>query len=312
MADAFNTTTSHSEFVPEQWMDEVILAATDHTTNAFLANAVQLPPMAGKGRGDIYHFPIQSRVNMADISEGTALEYKQFSADEKTLTINKYKGVVAHASQLLVTQSKYNVFSPLAQQIGFNAGVNLDTDLGALYASAGETVTGTTAANITDANVREAARKLDNAKAPRSGVGGARRFLCVSPNQMDALAAISTFSHADRIQDPTAIREGMVGRIRGFDVFMGHNLTASTDGFLHCVAGVLTPGNPYMSSLVWAPGDQPAPISNVPYADVAALGLRNVFDHDLKNVGDAIGGTQIYGVTMVRTEWTVDIKVTDN
>ena len=308
MADAFNTTTSHSEFVPERWMDEVILAATDHTANAFMANAVQLPPAAGKGRGDIYHFPIQSRVNMSDITEGTALEYNQFSADEKTLTINQYKGVVAHASQLLTAQSEYNVFSPLAMQIGFNAGVNIDTSLGALHASAGETVTGTTAANITDANVREAARKLDIARCPRQG-----RWMVVSPTQMDALAAISTFSHADRIGTASGpIREGVVGRIRGFDVYMGHNPTATTDGFQHCMAGVTVPGNPYMSSLVWAPGDRPPLVSNTLSADVQALGLRTTFDYDTKNTGDAIGGSQIYGVTMVRTEWTVDIKVTDN
>ncbi len=307
MPDAYNTQTSHAEMIPELWTNQVILAATDHTANGFLSNAVALPVSAGKGKGDIYHFPIQSRVNMAAVTEGTPLEYRQFSASEKTLTLNKNKGVVAHLSSIAGALAKFNIFDSLAQQIGYNAGLNIDTDLGALYASAGETVTGTTAANVTAANVAEAARKLDSAKAPRRG-----RFLVVDPIQMAALASISTFTHMDRSGDATGIREGLVGRIKGFDVFMSHNVAVTTDGFKHLLAGVLTPGDPFMSSLVWAPATLPPMVSNTRYVDAAELGLRVTFGNDQKAVGETIGGNQIYGVAMVRTEWTVDIKVTDN
>lgn len=310
MADAYNTQTSHAETIPESWVSDVILAATDHTANAFMANAVQLP-VSAKGKGDIYHFPIQSRVNMASVTEGTPLEYRQFSASEKTLTLNKNKGVVAHLSSILDALSGYDLMQALAQQIGMNAGSNIDADLAALYASAGITVTGTTAANITDALILSAGRQLDAAKAPRSGAG-ARRFLIVDPTQMAALAGISTFSHADRVGNGDTIRSGLVGMVRGFDVFMGHNVVSTTDGFKHCLAGVYTPGNPFQSSLVWAPARHAVMRSATTHADVDALGLRTTFAWDQKNVGEAIGGNQIYGVTMVRTEWTADIKVTDN
>jgi hypothetical protein len=129
---------------------------------------------------------------------------------------------------------------------------------------------------------------------------------------MAALAAISTFSHADRIGNGDAIRSGLVGRVRGFDVFMGHNVVSTTDGFKHLMAGVYTPGNPYQSSLVWAPATHAPMLSNTAHQDVAALGLRTTLAYDQLNVGEAISGNQIYGVTAVRTEWLVDIKVTDN
>lgn len=311
MSDAYNTQTSHAEMIPELWESQVILAATDHTANAFMANAVQMP-VSTATRGDTYHFPIQSRVNMAAVTEGTALEYRQFSASEKTLTLNKNKGVVSPISSIAAALSKFDVLSGIARQAGMNAGANIDADLAALYASAGITVTGTTAANITAANIQSAVRQLDSAKAPRSGVGGSRRFLIVDPTQMQALTAISTFAHADRIGDGNAIRTGLVGMVYGLDVFMGHNVVSTTDGFKHCLAGVYTPNSPEMSSLVWAPAAQAPMKANVSYFDTPALGLRTTFQWDQKALSEAVGLNQIYGVTMVRTEWTADIKVTDN
>ena len=76
MANVYNTTTSHAEFIPEVWAGNVILAAGDHTHNGFMVNAVNATQVGGDtaypGQGDILHFPIQSAVTLSNITEGTA------------------------------------------------------------------------------------------------------------------------------------------------------------------------------------------------------------------------------------------------
>lgn len=321
MADAFNTTTSHAELIPEIWTREVILAATDHTVNGFILNAVNVAEVQGgyPGEGDILHFPIQSRVNMSDITQGTAHDYVQASASEKTLTINVNKGVPLPVTSMASALALQNPFGPLAQQVGMNAALQLDTSLAGLYSSAGETVTGTTAANVTEANIREAKRKLDLAKAPLGrGIPGAetgpsRRFLIVDPIQLDALTAITAFRNSQTYnRGDMTIPEGWVGRIHSFDVYLSHNVKVTTDGFKHLVAGVLTPGNPYMSSIVWAPATHKPLLSAMRSIDTPALGLRSVFNFDSKQYSEVLSANMIYGVAAVRSEWLVDIKVTDN
>jgi len=321
MADAFNTQTSHAELIPEYWNRNVMMAAGNMTSNGALAVAENAAASGDyPGEGDIIHFPGQRSTAMANITEGTAHEYKQFSAYERTLTINVNKGVNLPTTSIAAALAMTNPFVPLAADVGELAARNLSASLCGLYASAGLTVTGTTGANINEANIREAKRKLDIARAPlgRSIAGGRAtgstyRFLLVDPVQMDALTAITAFRDIDTlVRGNETITEGLVGRIHGFDIYLDHSIAVTTDGFKHLIAGVHTPGNPRMSSLVWAPARHKSLFSNVNAVDTPALGLRTAFQLDTKQYSEVLMANQIYGTTSVRSEWTVDVKVTDN
>ena len=306
MADAFNNPTSHADIIPEIWASTAILAADDHTANAFIGLSTNDSRKLANG-GDIIHYPIQSDVNLTDVSQTAEMDAVQFSMTIVNLTIDTHKGNPILVTTQLDGLANQDPMDNLARQAGFAAGREVDTALAGLFASAGETVTGNTSLDITEAQIREAKRKLDIANAPRVG-----RWLVVSPTQSDALSAIAAFRTEDSIANgQDAVTEGRIGRVHGFDVFMGSNVVEVTSaGLVHNMAGVAN-ADPMMSSLVHAFGNLKPTRAGNPTQTVPAIGLKTTFAFDPKRFGDIMAVETLFGVQAVRSEWLVDIQTQD-
>lgn len=301
MAEEFNTTTSHSDFIPTYTATQVLLAYTDHTQNGALAVAANVSSMLPNG-GSTINVPRQPGVTVETITEGTIVEGQQVSASTNSLSISTHQGTRIPLTDILMAKSNQDLYSPMETQIAAAHAKSADAALCALYASAGEDVTGTTGANITEANVAEAKEKLDDAKAPMAG-----RWLIVNAQQLNALSKITRFSQADTIGSGSTIVTGRVGMIHGFNVYMSHNIVETTDGFAHCLAGVSA--GPLESSLQIAYKPYAPLKSNTNTASIPEIGVRLAWQYNNAYFQDEITSQQNFGVATWRSEWLVDINV---
>lgn len=310
MADAYNTSTALTEFHATLVAQAAQLALTDYTNNALLATAQNLTEaVAGAKSLDI---PIIPAVNHATETEGTALEYKQFSSDKVTLTVDTRQGLVMPFTPYALARSfdgGASILQGYGQQIGADARRILDAALAAEYANVGSTVTGSTASNITEANIIEAKTNLDGNNAPMEG-----RTLVLHHEQYNAVIQISRFTEARTIGSGAAIQEGMIGRIHGFDVFMDQNIVGTTDGFRHNLAFIRDPSQSGLAganraALAWATSPLPAPQAG---AVSAGSMPRITFSYDAKGNGsDVLDSRMQYGTKTLRAAFSVDIKTAD-
>ena len=308
MTDAYMTSSALTEFHATLVANSAILAATDYTNNAMaaLCNDCTMDLMNAKA----LDMPIIPAVDHATETEGTALEYKQFSASKKTLTKNVQKGVVMAFYPNAISMANQDVFSSYGAQIGADAGKILDGALTALYSSAATSIDAGTGADIDEDDVLNAKEDLVDANAPVDG-----RVLVVHQTQENALKKISRFSEAQMIGGSGNIAAGrFIGRIHGFEVYMDQNIVATTDGYRHNLAFVKSSGNgaafASRSTMAFAWGVLPAPTGGAITAQTGA-GPRITFSYDAKIGSDVIDSRFVYGVVAHRPEWLVDIKTAD-
>lgn len=310
MADAYQTSTALTEFHATLVANQAQLAFGDYTNNALLATAQNLTDaVAGAKTLDI---PIIPAVNHATETEGTALEYVQFSADKVSLTVDTRKGMVMAFTPYALARTQdggATILQGYGQQIGADARRILDAALAAEYANAGSTVTGTTAANITEANIVSAKDALDAANAPMEG-----RTLVLHNEQYNAAIQIARFTEAQTIGSGQTIQTGVIGRIHGFDVFLDQNIVGTTDGFRHNLAFVRDPSQSGLAganraSLGWAV----SPLPQVSAGGVSAGTMpRITLSYDAKGAGSQIIDSRIqYGTKTIRAVWLIDIKTAD-
>lgn len=310
MADAYNTSTALTEFHATLVSQAAQLAMTDYTNNALLATAQNLTQAVGGAKS--LQIPIIPAINHASETEGTPLEYKQFSAHEVTLTVDTRQGVVMPFTPYALARANdggAQILQGYGRQAGADARKILDAALAAEYANVGSTVTGSTAANITEANIVQAKTNLDGNNAPMEG-----RTLVLHHEQYNAVIQISRFTEAQTIGSGQAIQTGMIGRIHGFDVFLDQNIIGTTDGFRHNLAFTRDPAQSGMAginvaALAWAVSPLAAPMAG---ALSAGTMPRITFSYDAKGNGSDVIDSRIqYGTKTIRPEWSVDIKTAD-
>lgn len=313
MADAYNTSTALTEFHATLVSDAAQLTFTDYTQNAFLATASNLTEaVAGAKALDI---PIIPAVDHAAETEGTALEYQQFSSSKVTLTVDTRQGVVMPFTPYALARSHdggATILRGYGAQIGADARKILDAAIAAEYANVGTAVTGATDANITEANIISAKNTLDGNNAPMEG-----RTLVVHHEQYNAMLQINRFSESRMIDRGDRVIGGgqIAGRIHGFDVFLDQNVVATTDGFRHNMAFVRDPSQSGLggavngAALAWAVSPLPQVVGGAVSAGSAP---RITFSYDAKGNGsDVIDSRLQYGTQTIRAAWSVDIKTAD-
>jgi N4-gp56 family major capsid protein len=222
MATGNITTTTVDAFIPEVWSKEIIY----QTTNASIFAGLVRRDFDGEieNQGDIVHIPLLSAVTVGDKSGNTPVDYTNYTESTKDLTINKHKYFAFRVEDIARIQAQPDLIAGYAAQGGRGLASTMDNDISALINDA--TITqnvGTTTAgaydDISDAVVRNAIQKLDEANAPETD-----RYLIISPAQKNALLGIDKFVSADKVGDSNVIRKGLFGQIYGVLVYVSNSL----------------------------------------------------------------------------------------
>lgn len=209
------TTTTSSEFIPAVWINEVRAA---REANLIMAKRVKLLNHNNKP-GDTINIPDVSALTAQDKTPETEVNLQSPTETKFSVSINKWKHVAFLIEDMVKVQSASNLRKEYTDKAGFAVGKAVDSDLLALYSSLTQS-TGSENVDVDEETILEAKKQLDEADAPRTD-----RTLLIAPSQEKSLLRIPRFTEADKIADGgKAIKEGMLGRIHGFDVFVSTNV----------------------------------------------------------------------------------------
>lgn len=211
-------------FLKEIWGAQTINALiADEQTYQRLANTVVDYTMFTEGaEASAYNGPRISGGSLVDLpaSSTTALTYAAIN-----IPFDKKKGYVFPVSSIDQSQTNIDIVSNFSRDAVNSLSSAWDLAI-ATALIAGTTMTAIAGAAFTEAEILACRTALNAAGAPMLG-----RYMVVGPELEAGLYTIANFVSADKIGSTTAIRDGFVGRIYGFDVILYNAMPkASTKG----------------------------------------------------------------------------------
>jgi len=320
-------TTNASVTIPTAVASEMILAATDHTQRPLLGLSVdvtsKMRAIYPSGVGS-YQVQVYGRTELDTPGQDTypGLTRRIASLTKRTLTINTPKAINLTKTYQLMTTTNADFQNAELVQIAEAAGQDIHASLAATYASGAMQISAAPAANssgtgLTAALVRQAQEECNKARVPLTG-----RFLVISPEQLSALLADDDIRNSEFQGTTDGQREGSIGRLYGFDVYVSTLVptvedtnsfsvsnTASTNSFTteFAIFGRYEAGREQMSSFGHAFAVPPQRQSNDAVRTLPQLGLEILYRSGAGGQEETIANTY-YGVQMFRPEWTGAIE----
>ena len=235
------TNATASTFIPELWSDEIIAA---YKQNLVMANLVSKMSFKGK-KGDTLHIPKPTRGVAALKAASTQVTLQAATETEIQVLVNKhyeYSRMIEDITEAQALASLRKFYTgdagyALAKQVdgdlillgrGVNGGVGTAAYEAAYIGSGSTAYTGSNAAAISDAGIRAAIQKLDDADVPMDG-----RCLVLPPvarNVMMGLARFTEQAFTGEVGGGNTIRNGEIGNVYGVKVFVTTNCDTSTGG----------------------------------------------------------------------------------
>jgi N4-gp56 family major capsid protein len=214
MADAFMTATTHAEWIPEIWSKELIVA---RQSVLVLADLVKRFDADIAQFGDTVHVPTVTNLTAGNISTSDgSLDSQTPTETSVPIVIDKWKGVVLKILDITKAQSKYDFMSEYSVKMGYALGLAVEQDLAALAAGLSQTVGTFNTNTVSDANLRDAVQKLDDARVPFSD-----RHMFLKPVIKNALLGIDKFVRFDSVsyaKGESPVLKGNIGELYGVQV----------------------------------------------------------------------------------------------
>ena len=235
------TNATAGTFIPELWSDEIIAA---YKQNLVMANLVSKMSFKGK-KGDTLHIPKPTRGAASLKAASNQVTLQAATESEVQVLVNKhyeYSRLIEDITEVQALASLRKFYTgdagyALAKQVdtdlvflgrGVNGGDGTAAYTGAIIGSGNTAYTGSNAAAISDAGIRAAIQKLDDADVPMDG-----RVLVLPPvarNVMMGLARFTEQAFTGEVGGGNTIRNGEIGNVYGVKVFVTTNADAATSG----------------------------------------------------------------------------------
>lgn len=215
------TTTTSAEFIPAVWINEVRAA---REANLVMAKRVKLINHNNKP-GDKVNIPDVSNLSAENKESQNQVKLQSTTESKFTVSINKWKHVAFLLEDIVKVQSATNLRKEYTDKAGYAIAKSVDSDLASLYQDLNTSI-GAKGIELDEEIILDAKKRLDEANVPRTD-----RTLLIAPSQEKSLLKISRFTEAHKIADGgKTLRDGMIGRIHGFDVFVTTNLPEDETG----------------------------------------------------------------------------------
>jgi len=237
------SSTSASGFIPSIWSGKLVEKLYASTAYAEVANTIYEGEI--KQVGDSVQIRTTPSITINDYEVGGGLTYETPTSDKVELQINKAKSFSFKVNDIDAYQSDLNLMDNWSEDGGQQMGIAIDTDINAYsYTEAAAANAGAAAgaksgslnlgeagapvaitkANILDVLV-DCGTALDEQNVPNTG-----RYV-ILPAWMNGMLKKSDLRDASAMGDSTSVfRNGKVGQLDRFDVYVNNNLDTVVDG----------------------------------------------------------------------------------
>ncbi len=176
--------------------------------------------------GDILRIPFTASIDARVKAASTNVTYDSPEGTPVSINIDKHYYVAVLLEDIAKVQSGYNLRPAFRDRMAEALARQLDTDLMALYASAGTTVAG--GATVDDADILAVVAAFDAANVPED-----QRYGIIGNNTKIDLLGINKYTAYDqtgktgKAVDGTS---GLVGEVYGIELYHSGNVPTSTTG----------------------------------------------------------------------------------
>lgn len=212
-----------AEYIAEKWTREV---EKPFYKTLQAAKLVQRRDGLVSDGGDVIRVPFLAEVNARAKAASTDVTYDSPEGTPVTINIDKHYYSAVKIEEIARVQSQYELRSMFQEAQAEAVARQLDTDILALYASAGSTVTG--GASIGDADIVSVVKFLDTNNVPQS-----QRRGIVGANTKNDLLGVNKYVAYDQTgKTGKAVdgSDGLVASLYGMDIYMSQNVPVSTTG----------------------------------------------------------------------------------
>jgi len=278
-------------FFRELWNDKVLQALIRKMQEKqYIVNTItDYTPFTSGSKASGYNGPLLDGLTVQSFPVTTPDDPSRGAI---SFSFNQKRGVVFTVSDIDLVQSDVNQIDELADQAAelilddYDAFI-LKSMIADLSATSGfkNTIADTTNSKITFADFLDAKKKLDLQKAPRRS-----RTCAIHPLFEGDLYHIPEFISRDKIADTNAIKEGVIGRILGFDVISTADLPLVKSSWA-AEAGATLPVCLFYSSAAFGFGRQKE--------------METKSSPDAKVPGDTIAIYSVYGGTTQKDNYMI-------
>jgi hypothetical protein len=265
-------------FRPEIW--SAALLAAYRKSLVFAGPAVVNRDYEGEIRqaGDTVHITSIGRPTIGTYSaNSTTLTYEELEDASRALIVDQQKYFAFKIDDVDKAQARGDIMGPAMREAAYGLADVADQYVAGLYTGAASAnalgTVAVTSADLAYTQLVSLWTKLTNANVPMQG-----RYVVVPPWYYALLLSNDKFINADKAGSDAGLREGMVGRALGFDVYVSNNCPNPTGDDYAVMAG--TPG-----AITFA--DQ--------IVSTEAVRLETSF-------GDGVRGLNVYGARLVRPD----------
>lgn len=165
--------------------------------------------------------------NAGDIVTGTAPAGTDGAYQFDQLIFDQFKRVHTYVDHKLKMQERTNLEAGFVAQAPKDMATLIESSIGAVIAAAGpHDFNSGTANSFGIEDIAKAKKLLDQARVPKQD-----RYIAVSSAGMEVLSGLQAFEDASRSLSAEALREGVVGRVKGFWVIETEDVA---DDKVHC------------------------------------------------------------------------------
>lgn len=245
MANLTKAQAKAAGFVPEIWGDE---AYASFESAVILAGLVLSIPHAKNKKGDVVHLPKPSRVAAVAKVADTDVTFVAESGAEATIYLNQHWVYPRKIEDIVEVQGNAALRKHITKDAGYalakavdlalvqafrtvNGGSGTDAWTGAVIGSDGATAYNSgspNAAALTDAGMRTAIQKMDDADVPMPG-----RFFYLPPVGKKTLLGIERFTEQafnGNAGPKNALVSGKVGDVYGIGTYFSSLAPTATGG----------------------------------------------------------------------------------
>ena len=212
-----------AQYIQEKWSREI-----RHPFFASLAAVPLVTDLSGlvSDGGDVINMPFTTTLNARAKAASTNITYDSPEGTPVTLPIDKHYYVGVLIEDIAKIQSSYNLKTEFQKIMAESLARQIDTDVLALYASAGTTVAG--GAAIDDADILAVVAALDAAKVPQSdrhGIVGA-----LTKGDLLGVNKYTAYDQTGKTGKAVDGSTGLVADVYGMSIHMSQNVPTSTTG----------------------------------------------------------------------------------
>jgi len=212
-----------SQYIKEIW-DREIQQPFDKTLQA--KKLVQDRSGLAKGGGDIIRMPFTAGVDARAKSASTDVTYDSPEGSPIALNIDKHYYSAVKIEDIAKVQSNFDLKSAFQVRMAEALARQIDTDLLALYASAGTTVSG--GAAVDDADIISVVSALDAANTPmdqRQGIVGT-----YTKGDLLGVNKYTAYDQTGKTGKAVDRSGGLLANVYDMDVYFSQNVPTSTTG----------------------------------------------------------------------------------